>query len=132
VRLCGAPYLLECARILFFIPISRFFSRQGRAGQTEFSSGATSQACLADGHQPQGPPLSSPGERPPGDSLSVGCLPRAIDDGSVYHALNRGNNRGGVLADDAERDDFLAAISRTNDRSRASCSPMRRFPPPVR
>ena len=50
------PCFLECARIWFFIPISRFLLRQGRAGQTEFLSDTTPQACLADGHQPQGPP----------------------------------------------------------------------------
>ncbi len=55
------PYFLECARIWFFIATSRFFSRQGRAGQTEFLSDTTSQACLADGHQPQGPPPFFPG-----------------------------------------------------------------------
>ena len=52
----SASYLLECARIWFFIAISRSFLRQGRAGQTEFLSDATPQACLADGYQPQGPP----------------------------------------------------------------------------
>ncbi len=55
------PYFLECARIWFFIATSRFFSRQGRAGQTEFLSDTTSQACLADGHQPQGPSPFFPG-----------------------------------------------------------------------
>ena len=52
------------------IAISRFFSRQGRAGQIEFLSDATSPACLADGRQPQGPPPFFPGgaasERRPG------------------------------------------------------------------
>src|SRR5208337_1471999 len=48
--------VIECARIWFFIAISRSFFRQGRAEQTEFLSDATPQACLADGYQPQGPP----------------------------------------------------------------------------
>jgi hypothetical protein len=57
----SASYLLECAWIWLFIAISRFLLRQGRAGQTEFLSDPTSQACLADGHQPQGPPPFFPG-----------------------------------------------------------------------
>ncbi len=57
----------ECPRIWSFLAISRFFLRQGRAGQTGFLSDTTSQACLADSHQPQGPPPFFPGgEWPPG------------------------------------------------------------------
>ncbi len=46
----------------------------------------------------------------------MGRPPRAIDDGLVYHVLNRGNNRGDVLADDDDRDAFLVALGRTKDR----------------
>jgi putative transposase len=46
----------------------------------------------------------------------MGRLPRAIDDGLVYHALNRGNNRGDVLAEDDDREAFLVALGRTKDR----------------
>jgi len=46
----------------------------------------------------------------------MGRLPRLIDDGLVYHALNRGNNRGDVFADDADRVAFLQALARTKDR----------------
>jgi putative transposase len=46
----------------------------------------------------------------------MGRLPRAIDEGLVYHALNRGNNRSDVLADDADRDAFLVALARTKAR----------------
>ena len=50
-----AALFSECARIWFSLAIFRLFLRQGRAGQTEFLSDTTSEACLADGHQPQGP-----------------------------------------------------------------------------
>lgn len=46
----------------------------------------------------------------------MGRLPRAIDDGLVYHALNRGNNRGDVFAEDDDREAFLVALGRTRDR----------------
>ncbi len=46
---------------LVFHPDLRIFLSQGRAGQTEFLSDTTSPACLADGHQPQGPPPCFPG-----------------------------------------------------------------------
>jgi hypothetical protein len=36
---------------------------------------------------------------------------RAIDDELVYRALNRGNNRGDVFADDADHLAFLRAIA---------------------
>jgi putative transposase len=41
----------------------------------------------------------------------MGRLPRAIDDGLVYHALNRGNNRGDVFTDEADHLAFLQAIA---------------------
>jgi putative transposase len=46
----------------------------------------------------------------------MGRLPRPIDDALVYHALNRGNNRGDVLVEDEDREAFLVALSRTRDR----------------
>jgi putative transposase len=45
----------------------------------------------------------------------MGRLPRAIDDGLVYHAFNRGNNRGDVFADDADHVAFLQAIADANE-----------------
>jgi putative transposase len=46
----------------------------------------------------------------------MGRLPRAIDDGLVYHAVNRGNNRADVFADDADRIAFLESLARTKAR----------------
>jgi len=46
----------------------------------------------------------------------MGRLPGAIDDGLVYHALNRGNNRGDVLAEDQDREAFFVALGRTRER----------------
>jgi putative transposase len=46
----------------------------------------------------------------------MGRLPRAVDDGLVFHALNRGNNRGRVFADDADYLAFLEALSKTKER----------------
>jgi putative transposase len=46
----------------------------------------------------------------------MGRLPRAIDDGLVYHALNRGNNRADVFTDDDDRRAFLQALAQTRDR----------------
>jgi putative transposase len=46
----------------------------------------------------------------------MGRLPRAIDDGLVYHALNRGNNRATVFADDGDHLAFLQALAVTKDR----------------
>jgi putative transposase len=46
----------------------------------------------------------------------MGRLPRAIDEGLTYHASNRGNNRGDVFTDDADRAAFLEALGRTRDR----------------
>ena len=36
--------------------------------------------------------------------------PRLTDDGLVYHAINRGNNRADVFADDGEREAFLESL----------------------
>jgi putative transposase len=47
---------------------------------------------------------------------SMGRLPRTIDDGLVYHALNRGNNRADVYGDDADRLAFLDALAKTRER----------------
>jgi putative transposase len=46
----------------------------------------------------------------------MGRLPRTIDDGLVYHALNRGNNRADVFGDDADRLAFLDALAKTRVR----------------
>jgi putative transposase len=46
----------------------------------------------------------------------MGRLPRAIDDGLIYHALNRGNNRADVFTDDEDRAAFLAALAQTRTR----------------
>jgi hypothetical protein len=46
----------------------------------------------------------------------MGRLPRAIDDGLVYQAFNRGNNRDDVFADDADHVAFLQAIADANER----------------
>jgi putative transposase len=40
----------------------------------------------------------------------MGRLPRAIDDGLVYHAMNCGNNRAEVFADDGDHEAFLEAL----------------------
>ena len=45
----------------------------------------------------------------------MGRLPRTIDDGLVYHALNRGNNRADVFGDDADHVAFLQALAKTKD-----------------
>jgi putative transposase len=46
----------------------------------------------------------------------MGRLHRAVDDGLVYHALNRGNNRADVFGDDADRVAFLEALAKTKER----------------
>jgi REP-associated tyrosine transposase len=46
----------------------------------------------------------------------MGRLPRAVDDGLIYHALNRGNNRDDVFTDDGDREAFLEALGRTRSR----------------
>jgi putative transposase len=46
----------------------------------------------------------------------MGRLPRAIDDGLVYHALNRGNNRASVFADDDDHLAFLQALAGAKQR----------------
>jgi putative transposase len=46
----------------------------------------------------------------------MGRLPRPIDDGLVYHALNRGNNRAPVFADDEDFRAFLEALGQTQAR----------------
>jgi putative transposase len=46
----------------------------------------------------------------------MGRLPRAIDDGLIYHALNRGNNRADVFIDDGDYEAFLAALALTQAR----------------
>jgi putative transposase len=39
-----------------------------------------------------------------------------IEDGLIYHAINRGNNRANVFADDADHLAFLGALARTKER----------------
>ena len=39
-----------------------------------------------------------------------------IDDGLVYHALNRGNNRADVFADDSDRQAFLDSLTKAKER----------------
>lgn len=46
----------------------------------------------------------------------MGRLPRTIDDGLVYHAFSRGNNRTEVFGDDEDRVAFLEALARTKER----------------
>ena len=46
----------------------------------------------------------------------MGRLPRLIEDGLVYHAINRGNNRSHVFADDADHLAFLGALAKTKVR----------------
>jgi putative transposase len=46
----------------------------------------------------------------------MGRLPRTIDDGLVYHALNRGNNRADVFGGDDDRVAFLEALAKTKER----------------
>jgi putative transposase len=46
----------------------------------------------------------------------MGRLPRLIEDGLIYHAINRGNNRSNVFADDADHLAFLGALAKTKVR----------------
>ena len=46
----------------------------------------------------------------------MGRLPRAIDDGLIYHALNRGNNGADVFAEDGDHEAFLEALGQTHAR----------------
>ena len=46
----------------------------------------------------------------------MGRLPRAIDDGLVYHAMNRGNNRDDVFAGTGDHDAFLEALAKARSR----------------
>jgi putative transposase len=43
-------------------------------------------------------------------------LPRPIDDGRIYHAINRGNNRHEVFGDEGDYAAFLAALAQTQMR----------------
>jgi putative transposase len=43
-------------------------------------------------------------------------LPRPIDDGFVYHAINRGNNRADVLGEAGDHEAFLEAMERARER----------------
>src|SRR5208337_411992 len=46
----------------------------------------------------------------------MGRLPRAIDDGLIYHALNRGNNGVNVFTANRDREGFLKAMGLTQAR----------------
>jgi putative transposase len=46
----------------------------------------------------------------------MGRLPRPTEECLVYHALNRGNNRADVFADESDHEAFHAALSRTQER----------------
>jgi putative transposase len=51
-----------------------------------------------------------------GTLSAMGRLPRAIDEGLIYHALNRGNNRADVFIGDGDREAFLEALKQTQVR----------------
>jgi hypothetical protein len=46
----------------------------------------------------------------------MGRLPRTVDDGLVYHAFDRGNNRATVFADYDDYLAFLRALATTKER----------------
>jgi putative transposase len=46
----------------------------------------------------------------------MGRLPRPLDDGLLYHAINRGNDRRVVLADEADHRAFLHSLGQTQLR----------------
>jgi putative transposase len=46
----------------------------------------------------------------------MGRLPRTVDDGLIYHALNRGNNRADVFAEASDNEAFLQALEQTQSR----------------
>ncbi|MGC8640525.1 MAG: transposase, partial [Isosphaeraceae bacterium] len=46
----------------------------------------------------------------------MGRLPRAVDEGLVYHAVNRGNNRAAVFVDEGDHRAFLEALAQTQGR----------------
>jgi putative transposase len=43
-------------------------------------------------------------------------LPRPIEDGFIYHAINRGNNRADVFGQPGDHEAFLQALERTRER----------------
>src|SRR6201987_931560 len=46
----------------------------------------------------------------------MGRLPRPVEEGLVYHALNRGNNRAEVFTGPEDHEAFLSALARTQLR----------------
>src|SRR5258708_33101508 len=46
----------------------------------------------------------------------MGRLTRPVEDGLVYHAINRGNNRADVFADNADHEAFQDALTKTQGR----------------
>jgi putative transposase len=53
---------------------------------------------------------------PSREALSMGRLPRPVDEGLIYHALNRGNNRADVFTDDADHEAFRESLAKTQER----------------
>ncbi len=51
-------------------------------------------------------------------------LPRLIDDGLVYHAINRGNNRQVVFRRNTDFRAFLDALRKTRDAARSISPPI--------
>ena len=52
----------------------------------------------------------------------MGRLPRAIGEGLIYHALNRGNNRTDVFTEEGDYLAFLYALGKPRVATRSSCS----------
>jgi REP-associated tyrosine transposase len=46
----------------------------------------------------------------------MGRLPRVVDEGLIYHAYNRGNNRAAVFVDEGDHEAFLEALRQTQSR----------------
>jgi REP element-mobilizing transposase RayT len=53
---------------------------------------------------------------PSREALSMGRLPRPVDEGLIYHALNRGDNRADVFTDDADHEAFRESLAKTQER----------------
>ena len=85
-------------------------------------------------HEPSpasGPRIAGGGKRPGGNWCRfifldaeysstyfglMGRLPRPVDEGLIYHALNRGNNRTDVFAEEGDYEAFLQALGQTQRR----------------
>ncbi len=53
----------------------------------------------------------------------MGRRPRTVDDGLIYHAINRGNNRADVFGDDSGRVPFLEGSRQDQATLTPGCSP---------